>query len=292
MNSSKILTFSKIIQKLQKFWNSQGCIILQPLDLNVGAGTFHPKTFFNVLNKNLIKLAYVQPTRRPSDGRYTKNPNRLQHYYQFQVLLKPAPDNIQQIFLKSLKILNIDLKNNDIRFIEDNWENTTLGACGLGWEIWINGMEITQFTYFQQMGSLNCNPISVEITYGLERLALHIQNCTNIFEIIWDIYKNKKITYGNLFNLSETQHSLYNFEESNKKKLYKLYSLHMEISKNLNENKKKLIVPAYEHVLNAIHYFNLLECKKILSVIERTNYVSQIRTQIKSISLNYLKNFF
>ncbi|CUR53075.1 glycine--tRNA ligase subunit alpha [Buchnera aphidicola] len=291
MNSLKFLTFSEIISSLKNFWNLQNCTILQPLDIIIGAGTFHHQTFFTALNSKKKKIAYVQPTRRPSDGRYTQNPNRLQHYYQFQVLLKPAPKNIQQIFIQSLQHLNIDIKKNDIRFLEDNWENTTLGACGVGWEIWINGMEIAQFTYFQQMGGLNSVPISTEITYGLERLALHIQQCKNISEIIWTQNKNKITTYGQLFNNFEQQHSLYNFSESNSKILYKLYKIYLKESKRLNQHKKILIIPAYEHMLHAIHYFNLLDCKKTFSVTERTHYIKKIRTQIKEIALNYLKNF-
>ncbi|AEH39679.1 glycyl-tRNA synthetase, alpha subunit [Buchnera aphidicola (Cinara tujafilina)] len=283
-------TFYNLIQTLQKFWFNHGCIILQPLDISVGAGTFHHKTFFNVIGSQKISFAYVQPSRRPSDGRYMKNPNRLQHYYQFQVIIKPAPNTIQDIYLHSLQEIGIKDQENDIRFVEDNWKNPTLGASGLGWEVWLNGMEITQFTYFQQMGGLNCHPASVEITYGLERIAMHIQNKKNIYDIIWSKLNNKTITYSNLFYNDEKQNSYYNFDFSNTQLLSKLFNLHIQEASRLIEISISLSVPAYEHMLHAIHYFNLLDCKKILSTTERTDYILTIRSKIKKIAQKYVTN--
>lgn len=280
--------FYNIIQNLQTFWLNQGCIILQPLDISIGAGTFHHKTFFNVINSKDISVAYVQPSRRPSDGRYMKNPNRLQHYYQFQVIIKPIPNTIQDIYLDSLKKIGINSKKNDIRFIEDNWKNPTLGASGLGWEIWLNGLEITQFTYFQQMGGLNCHPATVEITYGLERIAMHIQNKKNIYDLVWSQSYQKKITYAELFYNNEKQNSSYNFEFSNTKLLSKLFNLHTEEANRLIKLSVPLSIPAYEHMLHAIHYFNLLDCKKVLSTTERTDYILRIRLQIKKIAQKHI----
>ncbi|WP_075431747.1 glycine--tRNA ligase subunit alpha [Buchnera aphidicola] len=281
-------TFYSLIQKLQKFWFNQGCIILQPLDISVGAGTFHHKTFFNVIGSKNISLAYVQPSRRPSDGRYMKNPNRLQHYYQFQVIIKPIPNTIQDIFLASLKEIGINGQENDIRFMEDNWKNPTLGASGLGWEIWLNGMEITQFTYFQQMGGLNCHPATVEITYGLERIAMQIQRKKNIYDIIWSESNQKKTTYAELFYHDEKENSIYNFECSNTILLSQLFLLHIKEADRLIQSSTSLSIPAYEHMLHSIHYFNLLDCKKILSTTERMDYILKIRSQIKKIAQEYI----
>ncbi|VFP81387.1 glycine--tRNA ligase subunit alpha [Buchnera aphidicola] len=281
-------TFYKMIYMLKKFWHQNKCTILQPLDISVGAGTFHHHTFFNVLKKEPISIAYIQPSRRPSDGRYTTSPNRLQHYYQFQVIMKPFPENIQKLYLLSLKNTGIDINNNDIRFIEDNWENPTLGASGLGWEIWLNGMEITQITYFQQMGGINCNQPTIEITYGLERIAMHIQNINNIYDILWDSNSEKKTKYSDIFLHNEQENSSYNFEFSNTNHLLKLFKLHIQEADRLIKLPNPLPIPAYEQMLYAIHYFNLLDCKKILSTTDRTDYILKIRKKIKKIAIQYI----
>jgi glycyl-tRNA synthetase alpha chain len=283
-------TFYEIISSLKKFWINQGCTIIQPLDIPIGAGTFHHRTFFSCLEKKPTSYAYTQASRRPTDGRSGKNKNRLQHYYQFQVIIKPVPKNIQQTYLKSLLELNIKLSQNDIKFIEDNWENPTLGASGIGWEIWLNGIEITQFTYFQQIGSINCEPISVEITYGLERLAMHIQNLDNIYKIIWSKYKEKKIDYKQLFYKNELEQSKYNFNDSNEKFLLKIFKLYFLESKRLLSLHKPLLIPAYECILQAIHCFNLLDAKKVISSTERQNYIFKIRNITKNIAISYKKN--
>ncbi|XBC38838.1 MAG: glycine--tRNA ligase subunit alpha [Buchnera aphidicola (Melaphis rhois)] len=279
-------TFHQIICILKKYWYNQSCTIIQPLDIPIGAGTFHHKTFFGAIGTEPTAFAYVQASRRPSDGRYGTNPNRLQHYYQFQVIVKPTPNNIQNLYLQSLKALNINLKTNDIRFIEDNWENPTLGARGQGWEVWINGMEITQFTYFQQMGGISCNPISTEITYGLERIALHVQNKDNIYNLIWSNNK-KNITYGNLFLKNELEHSIYNFEYSNVDVCSNLFNIHMKEAKKIINLSKPLLLPAYEHALYGIHYFNLLDAKRAFSTTERQQYILYIRSIIKQIAEKY-----
>ncbi|XBC40999.1 MAG: glycine--tRNA ligase subunit alpha [Buchnera aphidicola (Nurudea yanoniella)] len=270
----------------QNYWNKKNCTIIQPLDIPVGAGTFHHQTFFGTLGSTPTSIAYVQACRRPSDGRYGKNPNRLQHYYQFQVIIKPAPENIQNLYLESLEKLDINLKNNDIRFLEDNWENPTLGACGQGWEIRINGMEITQFTYFQQMGGINCNPISVEITYGLERIALHIQNKNNIYDLDWD-YNGKYITYKDLFFRSELENSIYNFEYSNTEICSNLFKIYIQEAKKIANLNPPLLFPAYEQALYGIHYFNLLDAKKTFSTTERQQNILNIRSVIKNIAEKY-----
>ncbi|CAL4319296.1 Glycine--tRNA ligase alpha subunit [Buchnera aphidicola (Chaitophorus populicola)] len=283
-------TFYEIISSLKNFWINQGCTIIQPLDIPIGAGTFHHRTFFSCLEKKPTSYAYTQASRRPTDGRSGKNKNRLQHYYQFQVIIKPVPKNIQQTYLKSLSELNIKLSHNDIKFIEDNWENPTLGASGIGWEIWLNGIEITQFTYFQQIGSINCEPISVEITYGLERLAMHIQNLDNIYKIIWSKYKKNKIDYKQLFYKNELEQSQYNFNKSNEKFLLKIFKLYFLESKRLLSLHKPLLIPAYECILQAIHCFNLLDAKKVISSTERQNYIFKIRNITKNIAISYKKN--
>lgn len=283
-------TLYEIINSLQEFWNKNNCIILQPLDIPIGAGTFHHKTFFSVLKKKKISIAYVQPSRRPKDGRYTKNSNRLQHYYQFQVILKPSPKKIQKLYLNSLEKIGIKIKENDIRFVEDNWNNPTLGAWGLGWEIWLNGMEISQFTYFQQMGGIDCFPATVEITYGLERIAMHIQEISSVYNIIWHRQNKVDITYSSLFSTFEKEHSYYNYEYSDTKLIFNLFNLHIKESLRLTESKKKVFIPAYEHMLYAIHYFNLIDCKQILSNTDRINYILKIRKQIKEIATKYLKH--
>lgn len=289
IRNKKNTTFYKIILSLKKFWINQGCTIIQPLDIPIGAGTFHHKTFFSCLEKNSISYAYTQASRRPTDGRSGNNKNRLQHYYQFQVIIKPAPKNIQEIYLKSLLQLNIKLSDNDIKFVEDNWENPTLGASGIGWEIWLNGIEITQFTYFQQIGSIDCKPISVEITYGLERLAMHIQNLDDVYKIVWSENQNEKIYYKKLFFQNEIEHSLYNFNQSNKKFLLNSFNLYFSESKRLLFLNKPLLIPAYECILQAIHCFNLLDARKVISSTERQNYIFKIRNITKNIAISYKK---
>lgn len=280
-------TFQGMIFILQNYWAKQGCSIIQSIDTEVGAATSHPMTCLYTIGKKPIKLAYIQLSRRPSDGRYGKNSNRLQQYYQFQVIMKPPPNNIQFLYLKSLEKLKIDLKNNDLRFINDNWENPTLGAYGIGWEIWLNGMEITQFTYFQQMGGIICNPITGEITYGLERLAMHIQNVKNIFDLIWNKDKNNFITYKDFFYENEKEQSVYNFEYTNINFIiYCFQNYEKEINYLLNL-KKPLIFPAYEKLLKASHCFNLLEARKFLSHTERQRYVLKLRNITKLIITKY-----
>lgn len=279
--------FYNIICILQEYWLNQGCTIIQAIDIPVGAGTFHYKTFFGSIGPEPYSIAYVQPSRRPTDGRYGHNPNRLQHYYQFQVAIKPAPDNIQEIYLNSLKKLEINLKMNDICFLEDNWKNPTLGARGIGWEIRLNGMEITQFTYFQKIGGIECDPVTVEITYGLERLNMHIQNKTNIYELIWNNHASKKISYGELFLENEKEQSLYNFKYANLNLLYNFFEKYSQESIRLLENDPILHFPSYENILYAIHIFNILDARKALSITERQKYILNIRTITKSIAKSY-----
>jgi len=288
MKSFKIVTFISIINVLKEYWSRQGCIIIEPLDIPVGAGTFHPETFFNSIGKNFFSRAYVQSSRRPSDGRFGKNPNRLQRYYQFQIIMKPAPNNIQDLFLNSLKKLNIHGKEQDIRFVEDNWENPTLGASGIGWEVWINGMEVFQFTYFQQVGGIECDPVAVEITYGLERLCMHIQNVDNVYDLVWDMPHNKKVCfYKELFLVNEEEQSTYNFKCSDINTLFSLFEIYLKETKRLLDLKNPLIVPAYENLLYAIHNFNLLDAKKVISVTERQSYILKIRSFSKKIANIY-----
>ncbi len=280
---SKISSFENIILKLQEFWQNKGCVILQPIDLEVGAGTFHPATLLRSLGPDNWNCAYIQNCRRPSDGRYGENPNRLQQYYQFQVLLKPSPTNIQKLYLESLLFLGIDPKNNDIRFVEDDWESPTLGAWGLGWEVWCNGMEVTQFTYFQQVGGLDCNPISGEITYGLERLAMFIQKKESIFELLWN---DKGLSYKDINFLNEVQQSYYNFDYSNVDNLKKYFSSTEDEAKSLIE--KNLVNPAYEKCIKASHYFNLLDARGVLSVSERAEYIKRVRDIAKLCCEGYI----
>ena len=270
------LSFQDIIMNLQKFWGKNGCVILQPYDLEVGAGTFHPATTLRSLGPKLWKAAYVQPSRRPTDGRYGENPNRLQHYYQFQVIIKPSPKNIKQLYLKSLATIGIDVKNHDIRFVEDDWESPTLGAAGLGWEVWCDGMEITQFTYFQQMTGIECKPVPVEITYGLERLCMFVQGKNNVFDLDWN---DEGIKYKEVFFQAEKEFSAYNFEFANTDTLLKNFeSTEMEC-KSLLE--KKLSLPAYDQCLKASHIFNLLDARGVIGVAERTGYITRIRELAK-----------
>ena len=267
-----ILSFQDAIFNLQKYWSKQGCVILQPYDMEVGAGTFHPATTLRSLGTKPWRTAYVQPSRRPSDGRYGDNPNRLQHYYQFQVLIKPSPDNIKKLYLNSLSSLGIKHEEHDIRFIEDDWESPTLGAAGLGWEVWCDGMEITQFTYFQQMAGIECNPVSVEITYGLERLCMFIQNKKNVFELNWN---DKGIKYKDVFYQSEKEFSAYNFEHANTDNLFKIFDMLEDEAKSLTEN--KLSLPAYDQCLKASHVFNILDSRGVISVAQRAEYIARIR---------------
>ena len=272
----KFLSFQEIVMNLQKFWGKFGCVILQPYDLEVGAGTFHPATTLRSLGPKPWKAAYVQPSRRPTDGRYGKNPNRLQHYYQYQVIIKPSPENIKQVYLKSLSSIGIDVKKHDVRFIEDDWESPTLGAAGLGWEVWCDGMEITQFTYFQQMTGIDCKPVPVEITYGLERLCMFVQGKKNVFELEWN---NEGIKYKEVFLQAEKEFSAYNFEFANTEVLLKNFeTTESECKALLN---KKLSLPAYDQCLKASHIFNLLDARGIIGVAERTGYINRIRELAK-----------
>ena len=272
----KFLSFQEIIMNLQKFWGKYGCVILQPYDLEVGAGTFHPATTLRSLGIKPWKAAYVQPSRRPTDGRYGENPNRLQHYYQYQVIIKPSPDNIKQVYLRSLSAIGIDVKNHDIRFVEDDWESPTLGASGLGWEVWCDGMEITQFTYFQQMTGIECKPVPVELTYGLERLCMFVQGKNNVFDLDWN---NEGVKYKEVFLQAEKEFSAYNFEFANTDTLLKNFEASETECKSLLE--KKLSLPAYDQCLKASHLFNLLDARGVIGVAERTGYINRIRELAK-----------
>ena len=277
-------SFQEIIFNLQKFWSKQGCIILQPYDIEVGAGTFHPATALKSLGKGPWKAAYVQPSRRPSDGRYGENPNRLQHYYQFQVIIKPSPENIKKLFLNSLSTLGIEHKNHDIRFVEDDWESPTLGASGLGWEVWCDGMEITQFTYFQQMAGFQCKPVSVEITYGLERICMFTQQKKNVFDIIWN---KEGITYKDIHIRSEKEFSKYNFEIADTEKLFETFNILEKEAKNLID--VNLPLPAYDQCLKASHVFNILEARGAISIAQRAEFISRIRDLVKGVGEQWLK---
>jgi glycyl-tRNA synthetase alpha chain len=276
------LTFQDIILKLQNYWANQGCAILQPYDMEVGAGTSHTATFLRSLGPEPWKATYVQPSRRPKDGRYGNNPNRLQHYYQLQVVLKPSPLNILELYLGSLKALGFDLKENDIRFVEDDWENPTLGAWGLGWEVWLNGMEITQFTYFQQVGGIDCKPITGEITYGLERLAMYIQGVDNVFDLTW----TGNLKYGDVYLQNEIEQSAYNFEHSDVEFLFQAFTAHEKQANYLIV--QNLALPAYEQVLKAAHSFNLLDARGAISITERAEYIGRIRNLARNVANSYL----
>jgi len=279
------VNFQDTILNLQKFWGNYGCIILQPYDMEVGAGTFHPATTLRSLGKKPWKAAYVQPSRRPTDGRYGKNPNRLQHYYQFQVIIKPSPDDIKKVFLKSLNTIGINHKEHDIRFVEDDWESPTLGAAGRGWEVWCDGMEITQFTYFQQMTGLECNPVSVELTYGLERICMFTQRKNNVFELIWN---NDGVKYRDVFHQAEKEYSAYNFEFANTEHLLKNFEIAEIECKSLLE--KKLPLPAYDQCLKASHIINLLDARGVIGVAQRTEYISRIRELAKGSGQSWLES--
>ena len=284
LKTHKLFSFQDIVFNLQKFWGKYGCIILQPYDIEVGAGTFHPATTLRTLGPKHWKAAYVQPSRRPSDGRYGENPNRLQHYYQFQVIIKPSPDNIKQLYLKSLSAIGIDHKLHDIRFVEDDWESPTLGASGLGWEVWCDGMEITQFTYFQQMTGIECNPVPVELTYGLERICMFIQGKKNVYDIDWN---NNGVKYKEVFHQAEKEFSSYNFELANTDSLFKNFDLaEKECISLLKQN---LSLPAYDQCLKASHIFNLLDSRGVISVAERTGYINRIRELAKGAGSVWLK---
>ena len=278
-------TFQGLIQALQEYWTDQGCVLLQPLDIEVGAGTFHPATFLRAIGPEPWAVAYIQPSRRPTDGRYGENPNRLQHYYQFQVLLKPSPKDIQDLYLGSLRHLGFDLLEHDVRFVEDNWESPTLGAWGLGWEVWLNGMEVTQFTYFQQVGGLDCKPVSGEITYGLERMAMYVQGVESIYDLVWARSAHGDVSYGDIFHQNEVEMSAFNFEHAEVDFLFLDFDhyekgCHKLIAKDLS-------LPAYEFVLKASHVFNLLDARHAISVTERQRYILRVRDMAKAVAQTY-----
>jgi len=278
-------TFQGLILALQGYWADQGCILVQPLDLEVGAGTFHPATFLRAIGPEPWHAAYVQPCRRPTDGRYGENPNRLQHYYQFQVMLKPSPDNIQDLYLGSLRHLGLDLLEHDIRFVEDNWESPTLGAWGLGWEVWLNGMEVTQFTYFQQVGGLECSPVTGEITYGLERIAMYLQGVDSIFDLVWSGGPFGRVTYRDVYHQNEVEMSAYNFEHAPVEKLFEDFNAYEAEHGKLIAS--KLPLPAYEMALKASHTFNLLDARHAISVTERQRYILRVRAMSRAVAEAY-----
>ncbi|MGR8935925.1 MAG: glycine--tRNA ligase subunit alpha [Gammaproteobacteria bacterium] len=278
-------TFQGLIQALQDYWSKQGCILLQPMDMEVGAGTFHPATFLRAIGPEPWLTAYVQPSRRPTDGRFGDNPNRLQHYYQFQVLIKPSPADIQDLYLGSLRFLGFDLLEHDIRFVEDNWESPTLGAWGLGWEVWLNGMEVTQFTYFQQVGGLECRPVSGEITYGLERIAMYLQSVASVYDLVWTRGPHGVVTYGDVFHQNEVEMSSFNFDHANVEFLFGCFDTYeQECQKLLQQD---LPLPAYEMVLKASHTFNLLDARRAISVTERQRYILRVRNLAKAVAESY-----
>ncbi len=275
--------FQDIIGTLNSYWASVGCVVMQPYDMEVGAGTFHPATLLRALGPEPWKAAYVQPSRRPTDGRYGENPNRLQHYYQYQVVIKPSPKDVQEMYLESLKRFGLDLLEHDIRFVEDDWESPTLGAWGLGWEVWLDGMEITQFTYFQQAGSIDLKPITVEITYGLERIAMYLQKVDSVYDIQW----NEHVTYGQIFHQAEKEFSAFNFEEANIDDMMTAFNNYEREALKLVE--KDLILPAYDYCLKCSHTFNLLDARKAISVAERTRYIGRIRNIARAVAQKYVQ---
>jgi len=277
------MNFQDVILTLQHYWAKQGCVIMQPMDLECGAGTFNPSTFLRVLGPEPWNAAYVEPSRRPTDGRYGDNPNRLQHYFQFQMIMKPSPDNIQELYLDSLRALGLDLTKHDIRFVEDDWESPTLGAWGLGWEVWLNGMEVTQFTYFQQVGGLDLHPVTVELTYGLERLVMYLQDKDSVYDIMW----NDKVTYGQIYHQNEVEQSRYNFEISNA-------SMHLQHFNDFEAECKTLIelklpLPAYDYCMKCSHTFNLLDARNAISITERAGYIGRVRALASGISKLYVE---
>jgi glycyl-tRNA synthetase alpha chain len=285
---SKLETFQDMIATLLGFWAQQGCVILQPFDMEVGAGTFHPATFLRAIGPEPWKAAYVQPSRRPTDGRYGDNPNRLQHYYQLQVVLKPSPINIQELYLDSLKAIGIDALTDDIRFVEDNWESPTLGAWGLGWEVWLNGMEASQFTYFQQVGGLACQPVTGELTYGLERLAMHLFGVNSLYDIPWMKHGDESVSYGDVYLQNEREQSAYNFEHANVEMLLRHFSDYEQQAQILISN--ALPLPAYEMVVKASHVFNLLDARHAISVTERQRYILRVRQLSRAVAAAYYES--
>jgi glycyl-tRNA synthetase alpha chain len=283
--STDLSSFQGLIQTLQNYWSEQGCVIMQPLDMEVGAGTFHPATFLRAIGPEPWRAAYVQPSRRPADGRYGENPNRLQHYFQFQVLLKPSPDDFQDLYLGSLRALGFDMLVHDIRFVEDDWESPTLGAWGLGWEVWLNGMEVTQFTYFQQVGGLECHPVAGEITYGLERLAMYIQGVDNLFDLVWSRGPQGVVTYGDIYHQNEVEQSTYNFELADTDALFHWFDVCEAECRLLVD--KKLSLPAYEQVMKASHAFNLLDARHAISVTERQRFILRVRSLSRAVAEAY-----
>jgi glycyl-tRNA synthetase alpha chain len=283
--ATDLTSFQGLIQTLQNYWSEQGCVIMQPLDMEVGAGTFHPATFLRAIGPEPWRAAYVQPSRRPTDGRYGENPNRLQHYFQFQVLLKPSPDDFQELYLGSLQALGFDMLVHDIRFVEDNWESPTLGAWGLGWEVWLNGMEVTQFTYFQQVGGLECHPVSGEITYGIERLAMYLQGVDNLFDLVWARGPDGVVTYGDIYHQNEVEQSTYNFELADTDALFHSFDVCEAQCRLLVEN--KLPLPAYEQVMKASHAFNLLDARHAISVTERQRFILRVRSLSRAVAEAY-----
>ena len=285
----KLLTFQDMILKLQSYWANVGCIILQPFDKEMGAGTSHTATFLRAIGPEPWFASYVQPSRRPKDGRYGESPNRLQHYYQYQVVLKPSPDNIQELYLKSLEELGVNTALHDIRFVEDNWENPTLGAWGLGWEFWLDGMEVTQFTYFQQVGGLDCKPVLGEITYGLERLAMYLQGVDSVYDLIWTYtLDGNPVKYGDVFHQNEVEQSKYNFEHSNVELLLSQFNSYEKEAQRLLE--LKLTLPAYEMILSCAHCFNMLDARGAISVTERANYIGRIRALSRGVAAAYYES--
>ena len=280
------MTFQAMILALQNFWNAQGCAISNPYDIETGAGTFNPNTFLMSLGPEPWNIAYVEPSRRPKDGRYGENPNRVYQHHQFQVIMKPSPDNIQELYLESLKMLGIDPQKHDIRFVEDNWESPTLGAWGLGWEVWLNGMEVTQFTYFQQVGGVECYPVTGEITYGLERLAMYLQGVDSVYDLVWTKGQFGTVTYGDVFHQNEVEQSTYNFEYANVEKMFELFDFYEAEATRLME--AELPLPAYEQVIKASHSFNLLDARGAISVTERQRYILRVRTLARSIAQSYV----
>jgi len=278
-------TFQDLIAALQRFWSAQGCVLLQPYDMEIGAGTFHTATFLRAIGPEPWRTAYVQPSRRPTDGRYGDNPFRLQHYYQFQVLIKPSPPDILELYLDSLRALGFDPRVNDVRFVEDDWESPTLGAWGLGWEVWLNGMEVTQFTYFQQVGGLECRPVSGEITYGLERLAMYLQGVESLFDIVWTEGPHGRVTYGDVFHQNEVEQSKYNFEQADTGVLMRHFDDHERACRELLA--ASLPLPAYEQVLRASHAFNLLDARRAISVTERAAFILRVRTLARAVAQAY-----
>ena len=285
--NSRMMTFQQLILTLQNYWAEKGCVVLQPYDMEMGAGTFHTATFLRALGPERWHAAYVQPSRRPTDGRYGDNPNRLQHYYQFQVVLKPNPPDIQELYLGSLKAIGIDTLTHDVRFVEDNWESPTLGAWGLGWEVWLNGMEVTQFTYFQQVGGIECFPVTGEITYGLERLAMYIQGVDSVYDLVWTDGEFGRVTYGDVFHQNEVEQSTYNFEHADVAKMFELFDFYeSQADKLVGLN---LPLPAYEMVLKASHTFNLLDARGAISVTERQRFILLVRTLARKVAQSYVE---